>query len=260
MRLAATCACLFLMPLALIQSVSNCIINIRRSPCNNLLSFQYQTEDMYFSKKRLLIFQNHFDQLNNSEKICILRKVLELYILVNEDVWTKNISAKVICELHDHLVYFEDNCLKCEACQEIFGNRIQPKKKGCRGIFESKAKPKKKCYQEVIKKKKKRKKNICSKVSQSKIQSNGTQCTEIKQKRSKKNVCKGMFGHKSQFKECRNYNKNMDLNATSIINCQLSRLKLEKKNRPAKVQEKLFFELDILQRFLRSAEETSGLL
>ncbi|XP_073476190.1 uncharacterized protein [Aquarana catesbeiana] len=200
MRLAATCACLFLMPLAFMQGVSDCIVS-KRAPCHNL--FNFEIKDMPTPEKRLLIFNNHFDQLS-------------------------------------------------EACQEIFKNTTQPMKKGCRGIFESRAKSTKKCYK--VKENGKGKKNICRKVSQNEKQSNGTHCTKIKQ--SKKKVCKGMFGDKTQSRKCSNYKRNMDLNGTAIINCQLSRLKREKRKTPAKVQEKIFFELDILQGFLDSAERT----
>ncbi|XP_073476189.1 uncharacterized protein [Aquarana catesbeiana] len=249
MRLAATCACLFLMPLAFMQGVSDCIVS-KRAPCHNL--FNFEIKDMPTPEKRLLIFNNHFDQLSNTEKICLLQKVLEFYMLVNEDVWTKELPEEHICVMHDLLVYFKDNCIKCEACQEIFKNTTQPMKKGCRGIFESRAKSTKKCYK--VKENGKGKKNICRKVSQNEKQSNGTHCTKIKQ--SKKKVCKGMFGDKTQSRKCSNYKRNMDLNGTAIINCQLSRLKREKRKTPAKVQEKIFFELDILQGFLDSAERT----
>lgn len=156
------------------QGVSDCIVS-KRAPCHNL--FNFEIKDMPTPENRLLIFNNHFDQLS-------------------------------------------------EACQEIFKNTTQPMKKGCRGIFESRAKSTKKCYQ-------------------------------VKENREgKKKVCKGMFGDKTQSRKCSNYKRNMDLNGTAIINCQLSRLKREKRKTPAKVQEKIFFELDILQRFLDSAART----
>lgn len=205
------------------QGVSDCIVS-KRAPCHNL--FNFEIKDMPTPEKRLLIFNNHFDQLSNTEKICLLQKVLEFYMLVNEDVWTKELPEKRICAMYDLLVYFKDNCIKCEACQEIFKNTTQPMKKGCRGIFESRAKSTKKCYQ-------------------------------VKENREgKKKVCKGMFGDKTQSRKCSNYKRNMDLNGTAIINCQLSRLKREKRKTPAKVQEKIFFELEILQRFLDSAART----
>ncbi|XP_068128856.1 uncharacterized protein [Hyperolius riggenbachi] len=256
MRLAATCACLLLMPLAFMQTLNNCTINITKAPCNTFMNFTYEMENVNVSRKRVLVFKHHFNQLSDTEKVCLLKKVIEFYTLVNQDVWSTKIPENRVCEMYTNLVYFEDHCLKCEICQEMFGNKTQAKKKDCTGIFDNtRAKPKRKCFKEIVEGEKEPKKKNCKKVSGSKAQSNRAKCTKssINKKHSRVKVCTGILGKKSN-SECRKYNKDMNLNGTEILNCQLRSLKTQKKKKPAKVQEKFFDELKILWGFLRSAK------